>query len=290
MPTKSKPKVEPATPAAFLPDVDPTFNIKKSARDFFNAVDEKAQSDGACNVAMSGPHGCGKTEGGIQFAARTNRPILIMDCAHTREAPLWFGRMHVKEGTTYFKESDFFKAVRAGGHVILLDEMNRVDSTVLSTLMPLLDARRFTHVPDTEETLKMGPNTVVIATMNEGNEYTGTSALDAAIRDRFSLKMEVDYLPKADEIEVLCARTSIDKKNAAKLVDVANIVRSKNRGFGATLTQTISTRQLIACAEMYTKIGNAAFEFAIANHFSAEGNTGSERKQVLEMIQGKFGL
>jgi nitric oxide reductase NorQ protein len=290
MSTSSSPRTEPATPAAFLPKVDSTFSIKKTTRNFFDAVDKKATEKGAINLMFSGPHGCGKTEGAIQFAARTNRPILIMDCAHTREAYLWFGRMHVKEGTTYFKESDFFKAVQAGGHVILLDELNRVDSSVLSTLMPLLDARRFTHVPDTEEILRMGDDTVVFATMNEGNEYTGTAALDAAIRDRFSLKMEVDYLPSADEIAVLEARTGIDKKDAAKLVAVANIVRAKNKGFGATLTQTISTRQLIACADLYKTIGNAAFEFAIANHFSAEGNTNSERKQVLEMIQGKFGI
>jgi predicted ATPase len=43
------------------------------------------------NVNLIGPHGCGKTELAIQFAAaRHGRPLLIMDCANLREARDWF--------------------------------------------------------------------------------------------------------------------------------------------------------------------------------------------------------
>ena len=290
-PCSSGPVIIPASgdvAGAFIPAPDPTFYCSPSMKQLFEYLSETSAVDPQ-NVMLVGPHGCGKTETAIQYAARTGKPMLIMDCAHTREGYLWWGRMHVNSGTTFFKASDFFKAVEAGGHVILLDELNRVDSSVLSPLMPLLDARRMTHVPDTDRILRVGPGTVFFASMNEGAQYTGTAALDAAIQDRFSYRIEVDYLDKTQEVKVLVARTGLSKTEATKLVELAGAVRKKAVGFGATLTQTISTRQLIATAKLYQKMGVTALDYSIASHFPADGGSDSERSQVLQMIQGKFG-
>ena len=274
---------------AFIPSIDPTFIVSETMDSLFAYLDATSATNPQ-NVMLVGPHGCGKTETAIQYAARVGKPLLIMDCAHTREGYLWWGRMHVNSGTTFFKPSDFFKAVEAGGHVILLDELNRVDSSVLSPLMPLLDGRRMTHVPDTDRILKVGPGTVFFASMNEGTQYTGTSALDAAIQDRFSYRIEVSYLEQAKELKVIMQRTGLDKNAALKLVELAQAVRKKAVGYGATLTQTISTRQLLATAQLFRHMGVAALDYSIASHFNADGGTDSERSQVLQMIQGKFGV
>jgi nitric oxide reductase NorQ protein len=273
--------------AAYTPVQDPTFYIDPKLEGLFGHI--QASAPEPQNIMLIGPHGCGKTETALQYAARTGKPLLVMDCAHTREGYLWWGRMHVNNGTTYFKPSDFFKAVEAGNHVILLDELNRVDSSILSPLMPLLDGRRATHVPDTDHILKVGPGTVFFATMNEGSQYTGTSALDAAIQDRFSYRVEVDYLDKDQEVKVVASRTGVTKADATKLVALANAVRKKAVGYGATLSTTISTRQLIATAKLFKTMGVNALDYSIASHFSADGGADSERRQVLTMIQGKFG-
>jgi len=287
----------PATPAAvalastvsaaYVPVQDATFYLDPKLTGLFAHIQNSAPEPQ--NVMLIGPHGCGKTETALQYAARTGKPLLVMDCAHTREGYLWWGRMHVNNGTTYFKPSDFFKAVEAGNHVILLDELNRVDSSILSPLMPLLDGRRATHVPDTDHILRVGPGTVFFATMNEGSQYTGTSALDAAIQDRFSYRVEVDYLGKDQEVKVIAERTGLGKADATKLVSLANAVRKKAVGYGATLSTTISTRQLIATANLFKSMGVNALDYSIASHFSADGGADSERRQVLTMIQGKFG-
>jgi len=274
--------------STFIPPADSTFVLDENKLNLFKSI-EKASHRSPQNVLLVGPHGCGKTESAIQFAARYKRPILIMDCAHTREACLWWGRMHAKEGTTYFSPSDFFNAVEAGGHVIVLDEINRVGSNILSPLMPLLDARRLTYVPDTNRILRVGPNTIFFATMNVGSQYTGTSDLDLAIEDRFVTRIEVTYLNPDDERKVIVSRTGITDDNAKKLVDIANMIRKKATGFGATLSKTISTRQLLGAAILYKDMGINALDFTLANHFSAEGGSDSERRQVLQMIQGKFG-
>ena len=271
---------------AWYPQVNPTFVLDKKLGRLFDYI---SSSSSPKNIMLVGPHGCGKTETAIQYAARMGKPLLIMDCAHTREGYLWWGRMHVSDGTTYFKPSEFFKAVEEGGYVILLDELNRVDSSVLSPLMPLLDDRRATHVPDTDHILQVGPGTVFFATMNEGNQYTGTSTLDAAIQDRFSFRVEVDYLDRDAEIGVLMARTGVTNEIAVSLVDMANVIRKKAVGFGSSISNTISTRQLISAANLYTTMGIDALDYTIANHFSADGDANSERRQVLQTIQGKFG-
>jgi hypothetical protein len=125
--------------------------------------------------------------------------------------------------------------------------------------------------------------------MNEGAGYTGTSATDIALRDRFSRIVEVQYLTKAKEVELLCKRTGISKGDATKLVDIANQIRKKSIGVGSSFSMSFSTRQLIAVAEDFVIDGSDSLQFTMTNLFSAEGGTNSERAAVLQLIQGKFG-
>jgi len=179
--------------------------------------------------------------------------------------------------------------VQAGNHVVLLDELNRANPNLLNTLMPLLDARRFTYLEEKGDNILVGPGTVFFATMNEGAGYTGTSALDRAIRDRFPRAVELSYLDEREEVKLLVNRTGLEKDIATRLVQMANKIRKDATGVTATLTESVSTRQLIAAAHDYVLGGVDTLEFTITNHFSADGNEDSERVKVQSIIQGKFG-
>ena len=126
--------------------------------------------------------------------------------------------------------------------------------------------------------------------MNEGAAYAGTHAIDAAMKDRWSRIVEVTYLPAAKEIDVLMARSGIDKKNAKSLVDIANQIRKKATGLSSTYSDGFSTRQLIAAAEDFVIDGVDSLTFTMTNLFSADGGTNSERAAILQLIQGKFGV
>lgn len=272
----------------FWPKPDKTYILNENVDRLFKTI--QAASDRAPqNVRLVGPHGCGKTELAIQYAARYNRPLLIMDCANLREARDWFGYKSAKDGTVFWHESQFVKAVESGNHVILLDELNRATPHVLNTLLPLLDARRFTYLEERGAVIKVGPGTVFCASMNEGAGYTGTSAVDLALADRFPRVVELSYLGEKDEINLLMRRTGINADIAGRLVQTANKVRADSMGINASMSKAISTRQLLAAAHDFVLGGVDTLTFTIINHFSPDGDNESERAKVTAIIQGKFG-
>jgi nitric oxide reductase NorQ protein len=272
----------------FLPKADETYIINDKVAQLFKIL-QISRKNCPQNVKLVGPHGCGKTELAIQFAARLNLPLLIMDCANLREARDWFGYKSAKDGTVFWHESQFVRAVEAGNHVILLDELNRANPNLLNTLMPLLDARRFTYLEEKGNKICVGPGTVFFASMNEGAGYTGTSALDRAIRDRFPRAVELTYLGESDEIKLLVKRVGVSEDVATRLVGMATKIRQDSIGISASLTEGLSTRQLIAAAHDFAIGGVDTLTFTISNHFSAEGDDDSERVRVQNIIQGKFG-
>lgn len=277
-----------AVNGVFLPRPDETYVIDEQIARLFKILQISRQN---CpqNIRLVGPHGCGKTELAIQFAARLGLPLLIMDCANLREARDWFGYKSAREGTVYWHESQFVKAVSAGNHVIMLDELNRANPNLLNTLMPLLDARRFTYLEEKGDKICVGPGTVFFASMNEGAGYTGTSALDRAIRDRFPRVVELTYLNETDEINLLIKRVGVAPDIATRLVQMAQKIRQDATGLSASLTESLSTRQLIAAAHDFAIGGVETLTFTIINHFSADGDDDSERIRVQNIIQGKFG-
>lgn len=279
---------EAAANGVFVPKPDDTYIINEQVAHLFKIL-QISRKNSPQNVRLIGPHGCGKTELAIQFAARLGLPLLIMDCANLREARDWFGYKTAKDGTVYWHESQFVRAVETGNHVILLDELNRANPHLLNTLMPLLDARRFTYLEEKGDKIAVGPGTVFFASMNEGAGYTGTSALDRAIRDRFPRIIEMTYLGEEDEVNLLVRRVGVSEEVATRLVQMANKIRQDASGLAATLTESMSTRQLIAAAHDFAIGGVDTLAFTISNHFSPDGDDDSERVRVQNIIQGKFG-
>ena len=272
----------------FVPDINDSYFTTPEIDRLFTRINTLAQVEPQ-RVMLTGQHGAGKTEMAMQYAARANKPMLIMDCANLKEPRDWFGYKTILNGEIVWHESQFDRAVSEGGHVILLDEINRVHPSVLNTLLPLLDARGFTYLEEKGDCIRVGNGTVFFATMNEGAGYTGTTSTDLALSDRFSRRVEVNYLVKAKEVELLVKRTGITKSDATKLVDIATQIRKKSVGVGSAFTMGFSTRQLIAAAKDFTIDGVDSLQFTMTNLFSSEGGTNSERAAVLQLIQGKFG-
>jgi MoxR-like ATPase len=274
----------------FVPEIDTTYVMPKDTPELFKVINEERKRESQ-NLLLVGPTGCGKTEFAKQFAAQHGLPMLKMDCANVAEASHWFGRMHVLAGSTMWVESPFDRVVSAGNHVILLDEVNRAAAEVLNVLLPLLDTNRSTFIQDRRPSpiLRDGGGLVWFATMNEGSAYTGTTKLDRALRARFSDVVELSYLAKNDEIDLLVRRTGIDVENATRLVDIADTIRRKAKGIDSIYTHVVSTRELLNAARKFIRGGVKTLRFSIVNHFESGTGVDSERAQVLELLKGKFG-
>jgi hypothetical protein len=275
--------------ASEIPKPDPTFVITTENRAFLQYVNSRQEVGECVNVIAVGPHGCGKSSLAGIYAAEFKKPMLVMDCANIRERRDWFGYRYAENGTVKWHRSQFDRCLEAGNHVIVLDELPRSTDDVRNTLFPLLDHRRATYLEERGGYVKAGNGTVFFVTANEGQAYTGCSTLDIALQDRLGLKVEVTYLTVTQEQRVLRDRTGIDPKAATSLAEIAETIRSKSIGFGATLTKPLSTRLLIESASAFKAMGVAGLTYTLLNHYSAEGGENSERAQVMLMVQGKFG-
>jgi MoxR-like ATPase len=105
-------------------------------------------------------------------------------------------------GTSVYnmKKSEFeFKKGPLFSNVILIDEINRSPAKTQAALFEAMEERQIT-VDGT--TYAMDPLYIVLATQNP-IEHEGTYKLPEAQIDRFLFKLNIGYLDKSDEIEIL---------------------------------------------------------------------------------------
>ena len=273
------------------PTIDESHIINTALQKMFDAI-HMSSVKRPQNVRLNGPAGCGKTTTAMEFAARFQRPMLVMDCALVREPRDWFGYRNIdkKSGTPYWHKSLFYRFVQTPNAVIVLDEINRVSPMVINSLLPLLDDRRKTYLEESGESIMVGQGVVFFATTNEGREFSGTHSFDFAQADRMSTLIEATYLQESDEAKLLQKRTNLSIGEATKLVQVANIVRSKAASSASdSFSKSISTRMLLNAAEKMEMSGPTTLRYTLLSHFNAEGGEQSERGQLLKLLVGKFG-
>jgi nitric oxide reductase NorQ protein len=274
--------------ALLTPTLDPSFRMAPGMREYVTRVMDAARGGSIEHLRMVGPAGCGKTEAALQCAAIGGMDAFVMDCSIVREPRDWFGSRTVNAGSLAWRDSAFVRAVQRGNTLVVLDEANRASLTVGNALLPLLDRRRASLVEERGSVVRVAPGTVFVATMNEGAGYTGTSPMDAALRDRFPRVLEFTYLPEKDEATLLVQRTGIAREVAERLVDIATRTRSTQAGI-SPFSVTLSTRQLLAAAADYVLAGPASLPFTIGNLYPTEGGSESDRAQSMALVVGKFG-
>ena len=103
--------------------------------------------------------------------------------------------------------------------VVLVDEINRAGPKTQSALLEAMEERQ---VSIERSALPLPPDFLVLATQNP-REFEGTYPLPESQLDRFMLRIDIDYPPRAAEAEVLARYGGLRAGSAAALAQVAGL-------------------------------------------------------------------
>lgn len=238
------------------------------------------------NTMMVGPTGTGKTELVMLAAKSLGLPCSVYDMGsmHDPIAGMLGTHRLQKGGQSVFDYAKFTQDIQKPG-VILLDELSRAPVTTLNILFPCLDSRRMLPVEiaggDDLRSISVHPECVFFATANVGAEYTGTAAMDRALTGRF-LPLELEYMPKDEEAQVLMKRYSISKNDAKNIASVAAEIRdlySKEE-----LSISISTRETLMAASLVADGWSALMAMELTFLPLFEGNSTDGERSIISKV------
>lgn len=226
-----------------VPPLDPNFFILEEDRRNLARLHQMSQRH-PVNILTTGQQGCGKSTLVRQFAHIYARPMATFQVGLLLESGQLFGQQRLKEGETYYQEFLFPKAIQTPGCVIHLEEINRSESPhALNELFSVLSEDRSIWVDELGH-VEVSPGVVFFATMNEGDEFSGTDQLDAALKDRF-YRIHLEYLPHNVEKEVLVRKTGASPDQAEHILRVINRIRNNDQ-----MALSVSIRHSLMIAEL----------------------------------------
>lgn len=226
-----------------IPKRDPNYFLHREVIDNIERF-VKISKMHPVNILVTGKQGCGKSSLVRQFAARHNRPMAVFQVGILSEPGQLFGELRLKDGETYYQRFLFPQAISTPNCVVHLEEINRPEHPkALNMLFSVLSEDRQVWTDDLG-LIQVANGVIFFATLNEGEEFTGTEMLDAALRDRFYV-ISMDYLPPAVEAEVLQLKTGISEAQAVTIVNIVNKLRSNTQ-----MPLSVSTRHNLMIAEL----------------------------------------
>jgi hypothetical protein len=266
--TKSTRPKRPSLKIAATPVVEPT--------DGFVGWQARALADAlrdGLNVLLAGPTGTGKTLA-VQQAVLEGLATLVTIEGKEGLTDLDFLGAILPQagGERRWVDGPLLRALRQAQHepvVLFLDEINRVRREYLNLLLGMMNpkpaelcARQglaisgskrcyVLEVPMTSEVVWCPvAHLRVIGAGNFGGDYA-VYPLDPAVRRRFDLVLDFDYLPLAQELAFIQAHVKLDANVAQALCLVAQYTRQMRRN--GDLPGCIDTASLLNWAQLCAK-------------------------------------
>lgn len=242
------------------------------------------------NVELRGDKGEGKTMSAYALANALNRPLYSINFGNMQDAQTaLIGKTHLDTSKgTYFGKSYFVEAITTPNSIVLLDELSRGTDDAFNIIMPVLDLQqRYLRLNDEVNSPKVevAEGVCFIATSNIGHAYSATRALDAALSDRFTTKIEVDILTKPQRNTIISSLfPTLTLNIIAKITGIAHDINSKVYAGEGELNLPMSTRTCISVASIiHDGIGILdAIENGVYPDYSDE----SERTYLKQLVQG----
>ena len=142
-------------------------------------------------------------------------------------------------GTMIYNQKRSSFEVKKGpifSNIILADEINRSPAKVQSALLESMQERQVTIG---EDTFKLDTPFLVLATQNPIDQE-GTYPLPEAQRDRFMMKLNIDYPSQEEELKIMKRMTDLNFNNKVKaILSKRDITSIKNSINNITLSESI---------------------------------------------------
>ena len=247
-----------------IPVAEPYFGRKFFGNTEVDIYDKAVEND--WNVLLTGSAGTGKTSSARNYAVERNLPFVTIECTQQIDQSITQGRF-VPTGvgnSTKWKYSQLATAIQQPS-VILINELTRMTPKAASLFLRLLSERELLIEP-LNEVIKVHPGVIFIADQNTGSGYTGTSKQDAALIDRFNIKLEFTY------------DTSIESKfiKSSTLLTFADSIRQASE-INDEFSVPMSTRLLKNFVSQAPVLG---FEFAVNSMLSNFPKMDGERDAI----------
>ena len=142
-------------------------------------------------------------------------------------------------GTMIYNQKRSSFEVKKGpifSNIILADEINRSPAKVQSALLESMQERQVTIG---EDTFKLDTPFLVLATQNPIDQE-GTYPLPEAQRDRFMMKLNIDYPSQEEELKIMKRMTDLNFNNKVKaILSKREITSIKNSINNITLSESV---------------------------------------------------
>lgn len=151
--------------------------------------------DNKMNILIEGDTGTGKTSSVVAYAAYKNLPFYSISSSRASDPSQLFGKYIIDEVTGKFvwQDGPVTDIVRHGG-ALLINEITFLPDGIASSLFGLFDKRRKIDLVDHKGEVIYAPDDfIVFADYNLGDAYHGTRPLNAALENRFALRLCFDY-------------------------------------------------------------------------------------------------
>ncbi|MFT5137049.1 MAG: cobaltochelatase CobS [Arenicella sp.] len=212
-------------------------------------------------VMVQGMHGTGKSTHIEQIAARLNWPCVRVNLdGHISRLDL-VGKdvVVIRDGkqVTEFQEGLLPWSIQRPV-ALIFDELDAARPEVMFVIQRILEREGKFTLLDQNKVLSAHPSFRLFATANTvglGNLnglYHGTSVMNQAQVDRWNIVAKLNYLPAADEINIVCSRVpslnhEAGRNTVASMVALADLTR---KGFEAgDISTVMSPRTVIFWAE-----------------------------------------
>lgn len=222
---------------------------------------------------------------------KQRRPHFVLNAGSTQDprTTIIGKTRYNKDVGTFFDMSPFVTAITTPGTIVILDELSRGHPEFWNLVLPVLDEMQRTLRLDEAiggDVVKVAEGVTFIATANVGSEYTATRVMDAALLDRFSVKIEMDFLSQEEEVSLINLKyPSLGQSNIEEITGISHLIRGLAKQ--GKIGSGISTRSVLEMASLRCD-GFTLSEVAqmvVFSDYPNDGDLDSERTIVKQAVQ-----